>query len=125
MHRTGLVLVPEDQIHDLPIPPRLGFEDADAGVCPYCVYYYDEEYEQDGFEDDGICTECPMAKAGNWCNKTYEDPENMSTYQRVNNAVIQDRDGNNKTMRIVNLPEIIALVNEYNKSNGYQEPLQH
>ena len=55
---TGEILVPPQQIVELDVLPRLSQDTftGDSETCTYCVYY------------KGVCSDCPMGKAGNACN---------------------------------------------------------
>lgn len=55
---TEEILVPPEQIVELDVLPRLRNEMyvGDSAGCTYCVYY------------KGVCSDCPMGKAGNACN---------------------------------------------------------
>ena len=60
---TGLILVPKDQIEECAQFP-LRVDANDGSACPYCRAFYHKE---------GMCCNCPMYKAGNYC-----DGENSS-----------------------------------------------
>ena len=56
---TGLILVPEDQIIDIPTE-KVGELSmmSDFYACPYCMVFY---------VDDEDCSSCPMSLADNKC----------------------------------------------------------
>ena len=62
---TGVALVPEEQVEDIPdFTKKLSMVN-DMSACPYCIEY--SPYW-------GNCTICPMVKSGNKCmdyNSTY------------------------------------------------------
>jgi len=74
---TGVILVPEDQIIDIPEDKRKPLDLDDdlseydflgTGYCPYCALYF----------DDG-CEGCPMFEADNDCNQ-----DNNGTWAKAN-----------------------------------------
>ncbi len=90
---TGITLVPEDQIEEMPAV-QLYISISDASLCPYCAVYAEQM----------MCEGCPMLKAGNACG----DPN--STYTQVKTAL---------PGAIHNIEGMIKLVEKYNKSNGF------
>jgi hypothetical protein len=93
---SGVQLVPDDQIID--VPPMWLYISGDAGICPYCVAYKD------------ICEHCIMHLSGNRCNS------GDNTYSKVL-AGMQKQD-KLRYANICDLPEIQALVKEFNKQFG-------
>ena len=100
---TGVILVPEDQIVDIPenkrpLPtqnkkyssPEYRFLESD--FCPYCTLYLDNK-----------CNGCPMNEAGNRCS-----PDNDNTWSVVNNLwIVKSIEEDWKKLR--------DLIVEYNK----------
>lgn len=66
---TGIKLVPDSQIIDMPGYAEPLFLHTDDDTCPYCHYYYDNKFES--------CIGCPMHEANNDCNCS------NSSYQRI------------------------------------------
>ena len=76
---TGITLVPEDQITDLPDDMAKPLStSSDQEACPYCLIWWKEEG----------CEGCPMDKAGNNCrlpDSTYEkvlEASEENTFER-------------------------------------------
>lgn len=108
---TGEILIPSDQLRDVVALPlgkvrRIAESDviSDASICPYCVKYIDKS-----LPEAEECTRCPMFLHDNWCN---DDPEeSYSTYNIVIAAV---KEANEDYRLFIDVPEIKALVDEYN-----------
>ncbi len=101
---TGLVLIPEDQLVDLP-PRQLGTRD-DASICPYCLVFMND--------DMGDCYSCPMNKAFNKCTGWSDVEEsNKDTYAEVKYFLSGD-----PILRIAGVHE---LVKKFNRENGFEE----
>lgn len=76
---TGIILVPESQIKEIPAIKLDIDRYDDSGICPYCLVYLDhsKEYELEP------CKGCPMKEQGNDClNK-----ELQSTYRQIINKL--------------------------------------
>lgn len=100
---TGLTLVPEEQIQEVPVLELKPENENDADICPYCLYY---KKEQDDF--DTSCGECPMELHDNQCyelGSTYIEVSNKLNYVYKDTTFIGD------------IPEIQALVKQFNTSN--------
>ena len=100
---TGVILVPEDQIVDIPEDKRVLLAQKkkydlfehyylNADYCPYCALYFSDE-----------CKDCPMCKAGNCCNKN-----DHSTWYVANNLWMEKSSG-------VDWMKLKELIDEYNK----------
>lgn len=91
---TGVTIVPEGQIRN--VEPRQLTTDNIANMCPYCALYFDNE-----------CVECPMKEAGNRC-----DLDVTNTWDIFSDKAIH-------IPNLTEVPEFIALIKEYNKSNNF------
>lgn len=96
---TGIVLVPEDQIIDLPVEQvgKLSIHNGDEPACPYCIVY-----------GAGTCKDCPMHEAGNGCTDG-----SHSTYRKVLDTCDEYVDG----LAEFDAPwydELDELIEEYN-----------
>lgn len=96
---TGLTLIPENQIKD--IEPMKLSASLNTSCCPYCQVYLIEY-------DDIACENCPMGKAGNECSSM------NSTWFKVSDKLVDKHH-----LAVSRVPEIIALVDEYNKSHNF------
>jgi hypothetical protein len=94
---TGLVLVPEDQIVDIPVS-AVGEMSVigDMSCCPYCQVY-------------SCCQECPMGVVGNYCERSNEN----STYLHVVRALPLPK-GSVRTLTRCLRKELGELVDRYN-----------
>lgn len=94
---TRITLVPEEQIINVS-KNELFEREADSSVCPYCLYFID---------DNGVldCKNCPMGKASNQCS--YEG----STYTMVIDELQEMTDYSD----IYEIPQIQKLAKKYNK----------
>ena len=98
---TGYTLVPSDQIVEVvKMPLNLGTSDAE--ICPYCALYIEEDFERDA------CEGCPMEKAANRCG--------VDTGNTYSNIQIDLGEGEG----IISFPGVEALVDLYNKENGFK-----
>lgn len=98
--KTGIVLVPEDQIIGCEAN-KLDITKAHNG-CPYCIVF-----ASNGPFDCG--EECPMAKAGNKCGVS-----EGNSYGEVDNWVNANTDFDNLSTWYETLPEMVELYEEYN-----------
>ena len=100
IHRaTGLILVPEDQIIDIPTE-KVGelSMTGDAWACPYCRIFWIAGEN---------CTSCPMSLAGNKCGIS-----TGNTYDRVIEEVSDGYGVVNKRSRVYD--EMCELIEWYN-----------
>jgi len=94
---TGVILVPADQIVDIP-PVLLSTEPIswlDGSICPYCRAFQKEE----------DCPDCPMYLANNRCSSSSNTPSTWGKADIRWDKLATDTDK----------AELLALVIDYNK----------
>jgi hypothetical protein len=95
--KTGIILVPEDQVEEVKQFPLS--MDSDARACPYCLAFY--------FQDT-LCEGCPMDKANNNCEASFHT---KSTYEKVKGVLHGEQIVNTYGIK----DELFDLIYQYNK----------
>ena len=101
--KTGVILIPEEQMVELEFNEKLRPEEGDGESCPYCVLFVAKK-----------CIGCPMHEANNNCIQ-----EEDSTYNQVMESLHRE------DKELYRIDEIVELARQWNaeldKKNDIKE----
>ena len=92
LEKTGIILIPKEQMVELEFNEELNPRDGDRGYCPYCVLFADKK-----------CIGCPMHEANNNCIQ-----EEDSTYNQVRESLQRE------DKELYQIDDIVALARQWN-----------